>query len=413
MNRVESLEESEVIVREEVYRPEGSVEYVAVDASAVRLVRHGRLGQAVGQVGNRSKLISSAIRASESGPTIPSDLFSKETRACANMAMSKELSPHERLLALEDKLRKSFYKFNFVIRYTQASISVKVDEYEILKNERNLFHSVVRIQKRPGDLPITFVCRRAGWPSSYRSILGDGKITVSNLKKQLDSNCYTIMLHPRCVLHLLRMFLEKYNLYRKLSLSDCNWFTNEIGDLIATEALTIRLGNRYAPRCDDEGSHIAPHSMLVANGRITQFYNDRVSSLVMGMPTSGNGFRSSLVSSAFVDYLPRPQLQFIEVVPGDECLDDFINSNDELLVIEDLSETVSQDYSYSEIRVPIKQALYKKSNSPQFDQVSCSGFIVIDINEFFKNKIFLLNDRDLVDTNIVPWAYARDVRMRF
>ena len=98
----------------------------------------------------------------------------------------------------------------------------------------------------------------------------------------------------------------------KMVLEKASPWSDKLGELVMSETLTLSQQPNQEPyTCpfDDEGTITQPLS-LITEGKLQQFYSDRTRARLLGLHSTGNGFRSSLGS------YPTPSLVNWMVAPG-------------------------------------------------------------------------------------------------
>jgi PmbA protein len=109
-------------------------------------------------------------------------------------------------------------------------------------------------------------------------------------------------------------------------------WSDRLGELVMSPALTLSQqpeAGPYSCPFDDEGMPTKP-LVFIREGRLQQFYCDRSTGRLLGLGTTGNGFRPSMGS------YPTPGLVNLLIQPGKGSLSDLIGQLDEGLVVDQL-----------------------------------------------------------------------------
>ena len=116
------------------------------------------------------------------------------------------------------------------------------------------------------------------------------------------------------------------------------------GELVLSEKITLsQQPDREPYNCpfDDEGSPTQTLT-LINQGRLAQFYSDRVTARELGIQTSGNGFRPGLGS------YPTPSLVNLIIEPGGDSLPELIGKLDRGIIVDQIlggDADISGDFS--------------------------------------------------------------------
>ena len=103
-------------------------------------------------------------------------------------------------------------------------------------------------------------------------------------------------------------------------------FTDRIGTRVASELCTVvddgtLPGRRGSLNVDDEGTPTG-RTVLIENGILRGYLQDRMNAALMGMPLTGNGRRESF------GHLPMPRMTNTFMLAGDDAPEDVIRSVD-------------------------------------------------------------------------------------
>ena len=101
-------------------------------------------------------------------------------------------------------------------------------------------------------------------------------------------------------------------------------FTGRIGQRVASPVCTVvddgTIPNRRGSlNCDDEGTPTS-RTVLIENGVLRGYLQDRLNATLMGMPPTGNGRRESFA------HAPMPRMTNTFMLPGDSAPEDIIRS---------------------------------------------------------------------------------------
>ncbi len=101
-------------------------------------------------------------------------------------------------------------------------------------------------------------------------------------------------------------------------------FSDRLGQKVASEQCTVvddgTLPNRRGSlNCDDEGTPTS-RTVLIENGILKSYLQDRLNAKLMNMPLTGNGRRESFA------HMPMPRMTNTFMLPGDEPPEDIIRS---------------------------------------------------------------------------------------
>ena len=101
-------------------------------------------------------------------------------------------------------------------------------------------------------------------------------------------------------------------------------FSDRLGQKVASEQCTVvddgTLPNRRGSlNCDDEGTPTS-RTVLIENGILKGYLQDRLSAKLMNMPLTGNGRRESFA------HMPMPRMTNTFMLPGDATPEDIIRS---------------------------------------------------------------------------------------
>ena len=101
-------------------------------------------------------------------------------------------------------------------------------------------------------------------------------------------------------------------------------FSDRLGQKVASELCTVvddgTLPNRRGSlNCDDEGTPTA-RTVLIENGTLTGYLQDRLNAKLMNMQPTGNGRRESFA------HMPMPRMTNTFMMPGDATPEDIIRS---------------------------------------------------------------------------------------
>lgn len=116
------------------------------------------------------------------------------------------------------------------------------------------------------------------------------------------------------------------------------------GELIVSEMITLSQQpdkEPYSCPFDDEGTP-AQQLTLIKQGRLEQFYSDRVTSRELGIETTGNGFRPGLGS------YPTPSLINLVIEAGEGSLAELITKLDRGIIVDQIlggGADISGDFS--------------------------------------------------------------------
>ncbi|CAL4322341.1 metalloprotease TldD [Buchnera aphidicola] len=101
-------------------------------------------------------------------------------------------------------------------------------------------------------------------------------------------------------------------------------FYNKLNKKVASSLCTIvddgtMLNRRGSISIDDEGI-LSQYNILIKNGILKKYMQDRLTSKLMHMPTTGNGRRESYA------HLPKPRMTNTYLLPGKYSFDEIVNS---------------------------------------------------------------------------------------
>ena len=101
-------------------------------------------------------------------------------------------------------------------------------------------------------------------------------------------------------------------------------FSDRLGQKVASEQCTVvddgTLPNRRGSlNCDDEGTPTS-RTVLIENGILKSYLQDRLNAKLMNMPLTGNGRRESFA------HMPMPRMTNTFMLPGDSTPEDIIRS---------------------------------------------------------------------------------------
>lgn len=99
-------------------------------------------------------------------------------------------------------------------------------------------------------------------------------------------------------------------------------FHNLLGEMVGTEKVTVvddgTIANRRGSlNIDDEGN-LTQRNVLIENGKLVGFMQDRINAKLMGRPVTGNGRRESYA------HTPMPRMTNTFMLAGDSSLDEMI-----------------------------------------------------------------------------------------
>ncbi len=121
-------------------------------------------------------------------------------------------------------------------------------------------------------------------------------------------------------------------------------WSDRLGSPIVSESLTISQepdAGPYSCPFDDEGTP-TQRIIFIQNGVLQQFYSDRTTGKLLGIGTTGNGFRPGLGS------YPTPGLFNWLIQPGSKSLTELIAGLDEAIIVDQMlggSTGISGDFS--------------------------------------------------------------------
>lgn len=100
-------------------------------------------------------------------------------------------------------------------------------------------------------------------------------------------------------------------------------FCNLLGEMVGTEKVTVVDDGTIAKRrgslnIDDEGT-LSQRNILIDNGKLVGFMQDRMSAHIMRQPATGNGRRQSYA------HIPMPRMTNTFMLGGDACFDEMIS----------------------------------------------------------------------------------------
>ena len=101
-------------------------------------------------------------------------------------------------------------------------------------------------------------------------------------------------------------------------------FSDKVGTKVASSACTIIDDGTIKDRrgslsCDDEGT-VSQHTVLIENGILKGYMQDRQNAMLMGVQSTGNGRRESY------SCLPLPRMTNTYMLPGNYTKDEIISS---------------------------------------------------------------------------------------
>ncbi|MEL4896052.1 TldD/PmbA family protein [Crocosphaera sp. Alani8] len=130
----------------------------------------------------------------------------------------------------------------------------------------------------------------------------------------------------------------------KIVLEKASPWSEKLEAKIVSEKLTLSQQPKFEPySCpfDDEGT-ITQNLSLITEGRLEQFYSDRTRARLLGIESTGNGFRSSLGS------YPTPSLVNLIVAPGNSNFEQLVKQLDNGIVVDQIlggGADISGDFS--------------------------------------------------------------------
>src|SRR6185295_8464911 len=103
-------------------------------------------------------------------------------------------------------------------------------------------------------------------------------------------------------------------------------FSGRMGERVASPLVTVVddgfIDNRRGSiNCDDEGTPTS-RTVLIENGVLRGYLQDRLNARLMGMPLTGNGRRESFA------HIPMPRMTNTFMLPGESTADEIIRSVD-------------------------------------------------------------------------------------
>jgi PmbA protein len=156
--------------------------------------------------------------------------------------------------------------------------------------------------------------------------------------------------------------------------------------LVVHPSLTFRQDPTFGPfSCpfDDEGT-LTQALMLIEAGKLKNFYTDRVTGRLLGLPTTGNGFRSGLGS------YPTPSLCNLLVEPGTRSVAELIASIDDGIILDQVlggGPGISGDFS---VNVDLGYRVKQGKIVGRVKDTMLAG----NVYQVLKNPVLLGNDAE-------------------
>ncbi len=116
----------------------------------------------------------------------------------------------------------------------------------------------------------------------------------------------------------------------KFALDKTSPWSDKLQKQVMSNSLTLSQNPKYKPYIvpfDDEGTSTQKLS-LIKKGNLQQFYNNLANAKMLGMKSTGNGFRPNLKS------YPTPTLINLIVEPGEESFSNLIKKLDQCIIID-------------------------------------------------------------------------------
>jgi PmbA protein len=156
--------------------------------------------------------------------------------------------------------------------------------------------------------------------------------------------------------------------------------------LVVHPSLTFRQDPTFGPfSCpfDDEGT-LTQALMLIEAGKLKNFYTDRVTGRLLGLPTTGNGFRSGLGS------YPTPSLCNLLVEPGTRSVAELIASIEDGIILDQVlggGPGISGDFS---VNVDLGYRVKQGKIVGRVKDTMLAG----NVYQVLKNPVMLGNDAE-------------------
>ncbi|MDJ0845453.1 TldD/PmbA family protein [Crocosphaera sp.] len=180
----------------------------------------------------------------------------------------------------------------------------------------------------------------------------------------------------------------------KMVLEKASPWSEKLGETVISESLTLSQQPNFQPyTCpfDDEGTLTQPLS-LITKGRLNQFYSDRTRGRLLGLKSTGNGFRSSLGS------YPTPSLINLIVEPGHKNFNELMQQLDQGIIVDQIlggGADISGDFS---VNIDLG---YRVKNGKVTGRVK-DTMVTGNVYQTLKEIVALGNDNRWIDACFTP-----------